>query len=140
MSADDETMDVSTSSSRLTQEDTDDELTDGIIQVESDGVLAVKSDKWMINPKNGFRMMWDLCLILPILVYLSFVTPFRLCFANEAVVYSPIFWFEFGVDLTFIVDIIFNFRTGVSDGHTKHHIFRWNYRDHVRLLCFRSRF
>jgi len=75
--------------------------------------VLVESSVGMINPKNTFRRCWDLCLILPILVYLMVVSPFRLCFANEAVVYTDIFWFEFAVDLVFITDILLNFRTGI---------------------------
>jgi len=46
-----------------------------------------------------FRMTWDLALIMPFLIYLAVVMPFRLCFANEAVVDSGIYWFEFIIDL-----------------------------------------
>jgi len=67
----------------------------------------------MLNPKNSFRMCWDIGLIMPFLLYLATLMPFRLAFENEAKMFSPIYWFEFIIDLLFIIDIVFNFRTGI---------------------------
>jgi len=78
--------------------------------------VLVSSDDWMINPKNRFRLTWDVGVIMPLLVYLTCVMPFRLCFGNEAEQFSTIYWFEFMIDMVFIVDICFNFRTGVFVG------------------------
>jgi len=75
-------------------------------------VVLVESDKGMINPKKAFRMSWDIFVLLPFLVYLTVAMPFRLCFVNEPVYATVIYWFEFIIDITFIVDIIFNFFTG----------------------------
>jgi len=49
---------------------------------------------------------------MPLLVYLAIVLPFRLTFANEAPQFSSVYWFEFIIDMLFILDIILNFRTG----------------------------
>lgn len=75
-------------------------------------VVLVESDNGMINPKKAFRMSWDIFVLLPFLVYLTVAMPFRLCFVNEPVYATAIYWFEFIIDMTFIVDIIFNFFTG----------------------------
>lgn len=60
---------------------------------------CVLFDRWMINPRNQFRMAWDLGLIMPFLVYLTVVMPFRLCFANEARYGQPVYFFEFTIDM-----------------------------------------
>jgi len=39
--------------------------------------------------------------------------PFRLCLENEAPNFTYMYWFEFLIDMLFIMDIMFNFRTGV---------------------------
>ena len=79
------------------------------------------SDVLMINPRNPFRMTWDLAVLLPFLLYLTIVMPFRLCFANEPILFTPIYWFEFLIDMVFIVDICFNFFTGYII-ETDHHM------------------
>ena len=88
--------------------------------------IANDSSEGMINPKGGFRMSWDLGVLLPFLVYLTIVMPFRLTFVNEAVQFSGIYWFEFLIDMVFIADIALNFRTGFFvegvDGHAKDEI------------------
>ena len=48
----------------------------------------------MINPKNSFRMTWDLAVLLPLLLYLTIMMPFRLCFVNDPVQFSGIYYFE----------------------------------------------
>jgi hypothetical protein len=53
----------------------------------------------MINPRNKFRMQWDLGLIMPFLLYLTVIMPFRLCFANEATLGQPVYFFEFTIDM-----------------------------------------
>lgn len=42
--------------------------------------------------------------------------PFRLCFGNEAPIYSYMYYFEFVIDMIFLLDIIFNFFTGYFIG------------------------
>ena len=81
-------------------------------ELESRAQILNGSDSWMINPKNKFRMIWDLGLIMPLLVYLTILMPFRLCFDNEPPRFSWIYWWEFFSDMVFIADIFLNFRTG----------------------------
>jgi hypothetical protein len=83
---------------------------------EPEKTVLVASDEWMINPTKKFRMTWDLCLIMPFLLYLTVMMPFRLCFANEARFGTGLYWWEFMIDLIFILDIVTNFRTGVFVG------------------------
>jgi hypothetical protein len=49
---------------------------------------------------------------MPLLVYLVIMMPFRLCFANEAKKGTGLWVWEFMIDMVFIMDIVFNFRTG----------------------------
>mmetsp|Transcript_9926 Transcript_9926/g.22814 ORF Transcript_9926/g.22814 Transcript_9926/m.22814 type:complete len:504 (-) Transcript_9926:1962-3473(-) len=79
--------------------------------IEKKAVLN-ESDAWKINPKNKFRMGWDLFLIMPFLIYMTIAMPFRLCFANDPIIFTPMYWFEFMIDMMFILDMIFNFMTG----------------------------
>jgi len=79
---------------------------------ESGPRIINPSDKWMINPKSRFRMMWDIGIIMPFLVYLSVMMPYRMCFAKEAVLGSTVYWLEFMIDMFFLLDVIFSFRTG----------------------------
>jgi hypothetical protein len=44
-------------------------------------------------------MTWDLGVILPMILYLCVMMPFRLCFENEPVFSSQIYWFEFIIDM-----------------------------------------
>jgi len=67
----------------------------------------------MINPKSSFRMTWDLAALLPLLLYLTVMMPFRLCFANDPKPFTGIYVFEFAIDMIFIADIFLNFFTGV---------------------------
>jgi len=50
---------------------------------------------------------------MPLLLYLAVVLPFRLTFENEAKIFTFVYWFEFMIDMIFIVDIPLNFRTGI---------------------------
>eukprot|EP00613_Pedinella_sp_CCMP2098_P050289 CAMPEP_0171819112 /NCGR_PEP_ID=MMETSP0992-20121227/2028_1 /TAXON_ID=483369 /ORGANISM="non described non described, Strain CCMP2098" /LENGTH=198 /DNA_ID=CAMNT_0012433351 /DNA_START=42 /DNA_END=635 /DNA_ORIENTATION=+ len=79
---------------------------------ETGTFVLVESDTGMINPKNKFRMCWDLGVVMPLLVYLAIVLPFRLTFENEAPNFSSVYWFEFIIDMLFLLDILLNFRTG----------------------------
>jgi hypothetical protein len=97
-------------------ENTEDDEEDKMDDDEPIKVILVESDAWMINPTKKFRMTWDLCLIMPFLVYLTVMMPFRLCFANEARFGTGLYWFEFMIDIIFIMDIFTNFRTGVFVG------------------------
>jgi hypothetical protein len=62
------------------------------------------------------RLTWDICIVMPMLIYLCVAMPFRLCFGNEAKLYTPIYYFEFMIDMIFLTDICFNFFTGYFVG------------------------
>ena len=56
-------------------DDEDDEaiaakLHDNLDDIDRPLALVV-SDEYMINPRNRFRMFWDLCVVMPLLVYLT---------------------------------------------------------------------
>jgi len=70
----------------------------------------------MINPRAKFRLIWDMCLLMPLLLYLTFMMPFRICFANDPAIFSGPYWFEFMIEIVFVVDILLNFRTGYFIG------------------------
>ena len=38
---------------------------------------------YMINPRSRKRITWDIGITAPLLIYLTVMMPFRLCFANE---------------------------------------------------------
>jgi hypothetical protein len=59
-------------------------------------------------------MCWDLGVVMPLLMYLTVIMPFRLCYQTEAELYSNVFWFEFIIDMLFIIDIVLNFLTGYA--------------------------
>ena len=97
------------------EDDEDEDSTANIKVVDDVGAKVLvldENDDWMINPRNQFRMTWDLCVVMPFLVYLTWAMPFRLCFANEAPYGTPVYWWEFVIDMVFIIDIVLNFRTG----------------------------
>ena len=82
---------------------------------DNEGPLVInRSDAWMVNPLNKFRMWWDLGVIMPLLLYLTVLLPFRLAFENEPPRFTWIYWWEFMTDMIFIADIFLNFRTGRS--------------------------
>jgi hyperpolarization activated cyclic nucleotide-gated potassium channel 2 len=64
---------------------------------------------WYVNPDGQFRSAWDIAQVI-VLFYLAWVTPYRVGF--DAPAYGPEFWFEFLVDIYFIVDVFMNFITG----------------------------
>jgi len=49
--------------------------------------------------RRRLRVFWDLGVILPIILYLCFILPFRLSFDNEPVFGTKMYWFEFMIDM-----------------------------------------
>jgi len=49
---------------------------------------------WMVSPRSNLRISWDLTVMMPLLLYLLVMLPFRFAFNNEARIYSWIYWFE----------------------------------------------
>ena len=62
-----------------------------------------------IDPDGNFRSGWDIFQVV-VLFYLAWVTPYRVAF--DAAAYGLEFWFEFLVDVYFIIDVFLNFITG----------------------------
>jgi hypothetical protein len=69
-----------------------------------------KPYRFMFDPHDSRRMAWDFVFILPCLLYLTVMMPFRFCFMAEA--HGPILILETTMDMVFILDIFINFRTG----------------------------
>jgi hypothetical protein len=64
---------------------------------------------FMISPKGSFRLIWDFCVITPLLIYLAVMMPFRLCFANEPITFSGAYWFEFMIDIVSCLPVLLLF-------------------------------
>jgi hypothetical protein len=69
----------------------DDDFDDEDSNIEKAPLVLVESDDWMINPRKRFRMTWDVCVLFPLLLYLTIVMPFRMTFSNEAETFSPMY-------------------------------------------------
>jgi hypothetical protein len=69
-------------------------------------VIIDENGEWMLNPRNQFRLTWDIAIIMPLLVYLTIMLPFRLAFANEPPLNSWVYWVEFLIDLFFIGEFV----------------------------------
>lgn len=61
-----------------------------------------------INPNSSWKEAWDL-YVLTFILYSAVMVPFRICFNSPAL--GNWFWFEQGITVTFIVDVILNFNT-----------------------------
>merc|ERR1719399_1266993 len=64
------------------------------------------------SPSDPRRLAWDICVTIPLLMYIAIMMPFRLCFAVEAKSMSTMWLWELSIDFMFILDIFLNFRTG----------------------------
>ena len=58
------------------------------------------------------RIAWDGLIVLPLLLYLSVIIPYRICFVNEPEPYTALHTIDVCVEVAFLLDIIINFRTG----------------------------
>ena len=47
---------------------------------------------YMLSPSRPFRIGWDIGVVMPLLLYLTVVMPYRLCFANEPPLKSGGYW------------------------------------------------
>ncbi|KAA8499941.1 Potassium voltage-gated channel subfamily H member 7 [Porphyridium purpureum] len=72
-----------------------------------------KHQWFFIDPSSPFRRMWDL-YILMWLLYVATVLVYLTCFIPDSSdsVSSAWFWVERGLDVSFLLDIVFNFCTG----------------------------
>ena len=81
----------------------------------------------VLLPTGNFRKRWDLfCLV--VLLYVCTVTPFSIAFIGDDLQKFPgweiLFFLDRFVDLVFMVDIVFNFRTAWMDVEG-HMCFEW---------------
>ena len=54
---------------------------------------------YMFDPTGSWRISWDIAIIMPILCYLTVMLPFRMCFENEPVLNTAMYWLEVAVEL-----------------------------------------
>jgi len=74
-------------------------------------IMRTRSDM-MINPRSNFRFVWDLGVMMPFLVYLAILLPFRLTFVNEAPLFTVLYWVELMIDMLFLGKLERNFAIG----------------------------
>lgn len=86
------------------------------VHMQGIGCCATNRGKrmWFIHPEGQFRKTWDFIQSF-LLVYVAVMVPLRMGFSMEAEVGSGGWTVELIVDMYFIADIVFNFRTGVYD-------------------------
>lgn len=76
---------------------------------------------FMISPKSGCKLAWDIGLIAPLLIYFTIMIPFRLSFVNDPQCETAMYWFEFVVEVLFVVDIIINVSTKFETARVTQH-------------------
>jgi hypothetical protein len=80
--------------------------------------LEAQNLRCFIHPERRFRTSWDL-LVLILLVYVALVIPIRIAFWIEIKPQDTAFMVDVFSDAIFVLDILFNFRTGIfSDSGT----------------------
>lgn len=70
----------------------------------------LEESKSVIDPEGHARRKWDF-LQLVFLSYVAFAVPYRLGFSDSVTLWSAWFWFDLGVDLYFILDIVVSIHT-----------------------------
>ena len=65
-----------------------------------------------VSPTSEFQEYWDIVMLM-MMIYVVFVTPFEVCFVESVITSRPLFWFNRFVDLFFLCDM-------VSSGHCCH--------------------
>lgn len=75
--------------------------------------------KFTIHPHNKFHTVWDLFILL-LVFYSSIAEPFKVAFnytEQPGLDEGGMTWYEICIDLSFYLDIIINFWTGVDRGY-----------------------
>lgn len=86
--------------------------------------------KWIRDPDGAFATNWDILQVF-MLLYVSFMVPFRMSMEIEVGTSDFGFWFDVLVDIYFITDLVLCFRTafwtssGVLELDLK--AIKWNY-------------
>jgi hypothetical protein len=65
----------------------------------------------MVSPTSQRRLVWELCVITPLVIFLVAALPFTICFKNEA--RGGMAVFNIIIDLVFLTDMLLIFRTGI---------------------------
>ena len=73
-------------------------------------LLEASGAACMVSPRNPKRIMWDVCVLMPLLCYIAIVMPYRIGLGVLAT--GNLQLFEICIDIVFMADIILNFRTG----------------------------
>ncbi|KAA8492505.1 Potassium voltage-gated channel protein eag [Porphyridium purpureum] len=83
-----------------------------------DGARTSRREKWKqrmlpfaISPFSLRRRVWDV-LILCLMVFLSTVYVFEVCFSAANSISSPVIWIGIPISVLFFVDLVLNFFTG----------------------------
>lgn len=76
-----------------------------------------KRPPYFIDPDSKFKAVWDI-IVAVLVMYTTAIVPFRVGFDQKAVGFMYIL--EMFGDFLFVVDICFNFRTGILDPITGH--------------------
>eukprot|EP01043_Picozoa_sp_COSAG02_P043576 COSAG02_NODE_3809_length_6200_cov_16.371415_2_plen_599_part_00 len=63
----------------------------------------------VIHPRSTLRRRWDF-LLFAMLLYCAFLIPYRVGF--DVMAENAWLWFETAIDVTFVIDVFINFRTG----------------------------
>ena len=74
----------------------------------------LKEKKCFVGPEHYYRQVWDLVQVF-LLIYVAVTIPYREGYMQPVKTWSATFWFEAVVDVYFIFDIAFNFRTAIFD-------------------------
>ena len=66
---------------------------------------------YLFHPEESVSVVWDL-FVFGLVCYVTVTTPLRISFFADLDHTSAWFWFDFGIDILFMLDIIKRFRTG----------------------------
>ena len=69
---------------------------------------------WFIHPDRGWRVYWDMYLLV-LIIYVAICVPLRIGFDLEVVPWNTWFIIDAFADVSFLLDLVFNFRTGYTD-------------------------
>ncbi|GMH70216.1 hypothetical protein TL16_g05353 [Triparma laevis f. inornata] len=84
------------------------------VKVEVEETTAELAKRYVINPKQGQKIAWDL-FVGALILWSVIMVPYRLGFDQEPEDNSPMFWLDVFVDIMFGLDIVLCFRTAYQD-------------------------
>jgi hypothetical protein len=83
-------------------------------QARIDACMLWRPGSWFIRPDRGWRVQWDMWLLL-LLFYVAVCVPLRIGFNLPSDPWNGWFVIDIFVDISFFVDMFFNFYTGFVD-------------------------